>query len=289
MTNLWTLGGLSLPDLIRRTVRGCWQDEVFGQGGRMAFYHFLAIFPSLLIFVVVSTHIPHLGNEMKVALQDLLAQIMPEQVAQLFRTMMNELSERPLSGMRLIPVCAGALWAAGNATWAMIYGLNTAYEVEERRPWPRMAVTIAGLTASLAITGSLAVFLIFCGAHLPAHLYGGALVSRIVEWVVLTAALCLSFALLYRFAPNLRDHEWRWSTPGTLCAVILWLSATLAARFYFERVDDYSRSYGHLNGVVMLLLWLYVTSGAILIGGEMNSEIAKAAGARKAPAGSLTS
>lgn len=83
--------------------------------------------------------------------------------------------------------------------------------------------------------------------------------------------------MLYRFAPNVRDRAWRWSTPGTLCAIVLWVGATFGARVYFDRLDDYSRAYGHLNGVVMLLLWLYVANGAILIGGEMNSEIEKAA------------
>jgi membrane protein len=86
--------------------------------------------------------------------------------------------------------------------------------------------------------------------------------------------------LLYRFAPNLRRHEWRCSTPGALCALILWIAAAYAARLYFDHVDNYSRAYGHLNGVAMLLLWLYVSNGAILIGGEMNSEIEKAAGKR---------
>ena len=88
--------------------------------------------------------------------------------------------------------------------------------------------------------------------------------------------LSISFAVLYRFGPSLRDHEWRWSTPGALCALVLWIGTTLASRAYFEHVNNYARSYGQLNGVVMLLLWLYVSNGAILIGGEMNSEIEKA-------------
>ena len=120
--------------------------------------------------------------------------------------------------------------------------------------------------------GPGAVFVIFAGARSNGD---GAMLHGI-EWLVLGVALCLSFAVLYRFAPNVRDHEWRWSAPGALAALILWIGATLAARVYFDQIDDYSRSYGGLNGVAMLLLWLYVTNGAILIGGEMNSEIQKA-------------
>ena len=105
---------------------------------------------------------------------------------------------------------------------------------------------------------------------------------RALEWLILIASTSCSFALLFRVAPNLPDHAWRWSTPGTLCALVLWIACTVLAHIYFDHVNDYTRSYGHLNGVVMLLLWLYASNGAILIGGEMNSEIRKAAAARGA-------
>lgn len=133
---------------------------------------------------------------------------------------MDELNGRALSGMQLASVCAGALWAALNGTWAMIYGLNTAYEVKEGRSWRQMTATIAGLTLSLAITGSIAVFLIF-GQHPRGHFHS-------LEWMVLSAALALSFALLYRFAPNVRRHAWCWTLPGALCALSLWIGSTLA-------------------------------------------------------------
>ncbi len=276
--NPWTLGGLSFPDLLRRTVRECWQDDVFGQGGRMAFYQFLAIFPFLLVLLALGARLPAFGEYIKSAIEDTSRQVLPAQVSRLFQEMVDELSRHTLSSLQLISVCAGAVWAAFNGTWAMIYGLNTAYEVKEDRAWWRMALTIGAVTLSLAVTASLAMLLILCGAYMQAHLQVGMRSLRVLEWLVLAAALSLSFGVLYRFAPNLRRNNWHWNTPGALCALVLWLGATFAARFYFEHVDNYARSYGHLNGVVMLLLWLYVTNGAILIGGEMNSEIEKAAG-----------
>jgi membrane protein len=280
MVNLWTFGGLSLPDLLRRTARESWQDEVFGQGGRMAFYHFLAIFPSLLLFFLVSARIPHLGDHMRNALQEMSSQVLPDQVSQLLQKVMDEINQRSRSGLQLISVCGGALWAAFNGTWAMIYGLNKAYEVEENRSWWQLTITIVGLTLSLAVTGSIAVVLIFCSAYLQARFHGGAIALRCLEWLVLAATLSFSFAVLYRFAPNLRDCEWRWSTPGAFCALVLWIGSTFGARVYFDHAN-YARSYGHLDGVVMLLLWLYVSNGAILIGGEMNSEIEKTVTGRR--------
>jgi membrane protein len=285
MVNLWTLGGLSLPDLLRRTARESWHDEVFGQGGRMAFYHFLAIFPSLLVFFLVSGRVPHLRDHMRNALQELSSRVLPEQVSQLLQNVMDEVNQRARSGAELISVCAGGLWAALNGTWAMIYGLNKAYEVEEHRSWWELATTIVGLTLSLAVTGSIAVLLIFCSGYFQAYVHGGAIALRCLEWLVLIASLSVSFAVLYRFGPNLGDCAWRWSTPGAFCALVLWIGSTFAARVYFDHVN-YARSYGHLSGVVMLLLWLYVTNGAILIGGEMNSEIEKTVtGRRDTPAG----
>jgi membrane protein len=275
MLNLWTLGGLSPLELLRRTARECWQDEVFGQGGRMAFYHFLAIFPSLLIFFAISTRVPHLGDHMKNALQDLIRQVLPYQASKLFQEIMDELNDPKHSGVSLISVCAGALWAALNGTWAMVYGLNKAYEVKEHRSLRELSLTIGGLTFFLGFVAFMAVFLIFCSAYLQTRFHGGAIALRVLEWMVLAVSLCFSFAVLYRFAPNLRDCAWRWSTPGAFCAVVLWITATFGTRLYFGHVNNYSRSYGHLNGVVMLLLWLYVSNGAILIGGEMNSEIEK--------------
>jgi|SRR5579872_1959985 len=286
LRDLSTLGGLSLLELLRRTARESWQDAVFGQGGRMAFYQFLAIFPSLLVLLAIGARIPHLGVQMKNALQELSRQVLPDQAAQLFYTMVNELYGRAFSWIQLLTVVAGTLWAALNGTYAMIWGLNRAYEVEEQRPWWKLALAILGLTLSTAITACIALFFVFFGTQLQAHFPGGAIVLRVIEWLVVIASLSLSFALLYRFGPSVPDHEWRWSTPGAFCAVILWIAATFAARIYFDHINDYSRTYGHLNGVVMLLLWLYVTNGAILIGGEMNSEIEKNAAARHGHASS---
>jgi membrane protein len=274
---VWTLGGLPVPDLLRRTARASWHDEVFGQGGRMAFYHFLAIFPSLIVFFTITAYIPHLGDTLRNALQDLIHQLLPDRVAQLFLRTMNEFSQQRRSGLPLLSACLAALWAAHNGTWAMIYGLNQAYEVEEKRSWGEMTITIVGLTLFLSVTAFVALFMIFCSRYVQVRMHGGAVPLRILEWLVLVVALSFTFAVLYRFAPNLPDHEWRWSTPGALCALILWIGATVGARLYFDHINNYARSYGDLNGVAMLLLWLYVTNGAILIGGELNSEIEKSA------------
>jgi membrane protein len=278
--NLWTLGGLSVSELLLRTVRESWNDDVFGQGGRMAFYQFLAIFPALLIGFTVVEHIPHLTPHVRGSFGDVSAQLFPERVSQLFQGMVSNFRERPRFGLRLLSVCVAAVWAAHNGTWAMIFGLNRAYEVQEHRSWWKLTVTIVALTVCMAATAFLALLLIFCSAYLQARLHGGAVFLRVLEWMTLLVCLGCSFVLLYRFGPNLRGHALRWCTPGALCALVLWLASTFAAHVYFDRINDYARSYGPLNGVVMLLLWLYASNGALLMGGEMNSEIQKAEAGR---------
>src|ERR1700744_1697125 len=112
--SLWALGGLSLPELLRRTVFESWHDEVFGQAGRMAFYQFLAVFPSLLIAHALVTHIPHLTHHLGKSLADLATQVFPDQVTQLFQQMFSNFSQRPRVGVRLLAVFAAAVWAAHN-------------------------------------------------------------------------------------------------------------------------------------------------------------------------------
>lgn len=276
MISSWNFGGLSLPEIVRRTIRESWKDEVFGQAGRMAFYHFLAIFPILFACLALLMRAPHLRESLEHAIRDVSNQVLPGRLMNMLRTLVQEQNQRAHTRFPLVTVAVGVLWASFNATWAMIYGLNSAYETKENRPFLELAITIAGLSLSLAFTGAVSVFLIFSAQYLQRILSIGALPLHLLEWVILIVTISFSFAILYRFGPSLRDRQWQWSTPGAVCALAIWIAATFAARIYFDRFNDYSRSYGHLNGAVMLLLWLYITNGAILIGGEMNSEIEKA-------------
>ena len=276
LRDLWTFGGLSAWELGRRTLVESWRDDVFGQGGRMAFYEFLAMFPLLLLFLVLRRSAPGAGGQMAHALSDLSLQIFPHDLLKLLHSTATEFSRHMPLGLQLLSVLAGAAWAAHNGTWALIYGLNRAYEVEESRPWQRLSITIIALTLGLTVilTAALAMMAV---SNIVVHQLGDeAILFRVVEWAVLLATLAGTFGMLYRFAPDVTDHRWRWSTPGAACATVLWVIATFGIRAWFNHVNDYARSYGALNSVAMLLLWLYFCNGALLIGGEMNSEIAKA-------------
>ena len=274
--SLWTLGGLSIPDLLRRTAIASWHDDVFGQAGRMAFYQFLALFPSLLICFAVALRLPHIGAHLQSTLQDISNQIFPQRLSQLVQGILNDFNVRSHMGLRLLTVLAGAIWASHNGTWSIIWGMNRAYEVEEHRDWRQLTLIVAGITLCLAVATFMAIVLVLLSASLQKDHHFSTWVLRTLEWIIMLTTLSFSFAIVYRFAPDLPNHRWRWSTPGALCALILWTISTFGARLYFNHTHSYGISYGHLNGVVMLLLWLYLCNGAVLIGAEMNSEIQKA-------------
>jgi len=96
--------------------------------------------------------------------------------------------------------------------------------------------------------------------------------------------LFLAFALIYYWAPDLRDQDWRWITPGSVVTVILWLLVSFGFRLYLHYFNSYSKTYGSLGAVIILMLWFYFTGAAILIGGEVNSDIEAAAAREGAPA-----
>jgi membrane protein len=283
MAELWSLRGLSWRELAGRTCRRSWKDEVFGQAARLTFYYFLGIFPALLLLLVLLNSFASTGYEFRNTLLDSFQQIVPPDGSALITKTTGELNARAAIGAGAIWAVLGAAWAILNGTWAMIVGLNKAYGVSEERQWWKISIIAFGLTISLAIMGLVALAAMLYGSrmgttlshHLGLHAHPA--LWRIMQWSVILILLFLSFASVYRFGPNLNDQRWQWSTPGAVVATSLWVGSTLLLRIYQQHFSSTQTIYGGLSAVVTLLLWLYLTSAAIFIGGEANSEIEKAA------------
>jgi membrane protein len=285
MTQLWSLRGVSWWELAKRACLKSWEDEVFGQSARLAFYFFFALFPALLLLLISFSISAAGGSTGRAALLGSFAQVLPPAASELIAKTVQELNARAVLGRGAIGAGAYAIWGALNGTWAVMTGLNKAYEVKEERPWWRVLSVMFGLTISLSVLYVIALAGIAYGdpagnivrQHLgtPAHF---AFFRRVVQWLVIVVLLLFSFALMYRFGPNLRDGRWQWSIPGAVVAVALWVGFTFLLRMYQAHFSS-SRIYGGLNAVTVLLMWLYMTGAAIFIGGEANSEIQKAAAA----------
>jgi membrane protein len=283
MAKLWSLRGLSWRELAKRTCTKSWDDEIFGQSARMALYFFFALFPVLLLLLILLGKTAGGASDWRDALLDSFKQVLPPDASALMKQTIQQISVRAVSGTGAILAAVYAVWGALNGTWAMVTGLNKAYEVEEKRPWWRILSILFALTISLSVLGLIALGAIvygnragkIIGQHLgaPGHF---EFLWRIVQWALIVILLLFSFAAVYRFGPNLKDRRWQWSIPGAVVAVILWVPSTLLLRMYQEYFGSL-RVYGRLNSVATLLLWLYVTGAVIFIGGEANSEIEKAA------------
>jgi len=222
------------------------------------------------------------GSEWRGALLDSFKQVLPPDASLLMTQIIQQIGARAVFGTGAIAAAVYAVWGALNGNWAIITGLNKAYEVEEKRRW-RLLFIMFALTISLSALGLTALAGIVYGNRagiiVDRHLGTPARFEFVwlsIEWAVIVILLLLSSAVLYRFGPNLKDRRWQWSIPGAVVAVALWIPATLLLRTYQEHFGS-SRVYGQLNAVATLLLWLYLTGAAIFIGGEANSEIEKAA------------
>ncbi len=267
---MWSLGGLSWRELLGRTWKESWEDEVFGQAARLAFYHFIALFPCLLLAVALLARMSHTGSDMLATLRSSLQTILPPAASTMVTGIMDEI--RRGAARRTVWFSAlGSLWAAFNGTWAVMSGLNDAYEVVEERPWWKVTIVAGGLTAALTVLGF---------AALLALLYGGSagVAGHVLRWPIIAALLLAAFALYYRFGPDLHGTQLQWTTPGALAAVALWgLAAGLFRTYVRYAAAKYDEVYGVMAAAAILLLWFYFTGAAILIGGEMNSEIENAA------------
>ena len=289
MTSLWKLGGLSWSDLGRRVWGEVQKDKVFGRAAELSYYFLLALFPFLIFLTSIIGIVLGSGTGTRHMLFNYLARIMPPAAFQLLDNTMLEVSKASSGGKLSFGILA-ALWAASNGMSAITESLNTAYDLKESRPWWKQRLMAVALTVSLSILIIAALILVVSGGRIAewlAHIYGFGpvfpLAWKIIQWPVILLCMILAFALIYYFAPDSRKQSWKWLTPGAAIGVVLWLLVSLAFRAYLHFFDSYSATYGSLGAVIILMLWLYLTGAAVLIGGEVNSEIENAAAHKGEP------
>src|SRR5205823_14180300 len=207
MAKLWSLRGLSWRELAKRTCTKSWDDEIFGQSARMALYFFFALFPVLLLLLILLGKTAGGASDWRDALLDCLKQVLPPDASALMMQTIEQISVGAVLGNGAILAAVYAAWGALNGTLAMMTGLNKAYEVEETRPWWRILYIVFGVTISLSILGLIALGSIVdgnrigntVGRHLgaPAHF---EFLWRIIHWGRYrnSAAIVVCCALSFR-------------------------------------------------------------------------------------------
>ena len=289
MPSLWKLGGLGWRELAKRVWAEIQEDEVFARAAELSYYFLLALFPFLIFLTSVLGLVLGSENDTRQLMFGYLARVMPPSAYELISNTMVEVSAASSGGKLTFGVLA-ALWAASNGLGAITTSLNVAYDLKESRSWWKTRLTAIILTIALSILIISALVLVVAGSHIADALastygFGSAFPTtwKILQWPFVLACMMLAFALIYYFAPDFDKQKWKWLTPGAAIGVALWLLVSLGFRVYLHFFDSYSATYGSLGAVIILMLWLYFTGAAVLIGGEINSEIEHAAAKQGEP------
>lgn len=263
-------------EIIRRTVKETLKDDAQGLAAQLAYYFFLSLFPTLLCLLALASLFP-LQNLVDDVTR-LLAPVMPQDAVGIIREQMLKIADRDDTALLSAGILA-ALWSSSAAMGALVNAMNRAYDIEEGRPWWRVRIVAILLTIGLAIFTLIALTLVLAGpemADLAARWFGmpriWALAWSIVQWPLVFALVSVAIALIYYFGPD-ADQEWVWITPGSIVAATLWVVASLGFRYYVVTVGNYAESYGTLGGVIVVLLWFYLSGLALVVGAEVNAEI----------------
>jgi membrane protein len=273
-------------ELLKRTYKDSLADDALGLAAQLAYYFFLALFPAILCVLAVASFFP-LHNFTDEVISS-LARFAPQEMLTLVREQMLRLAEGNNGGILSVGLL-GAVWSSSAAMVAIINAMNKAYDIEESRPWWKVRIIAILLTIGLALFIVLSFGLIIGGPHLAEWLAAEYALSgmfvwawKILQWPVALALVVTGIGLIYYFAPD-AEQDWAWITPGSLIATVMWFLGSLAFRYYVVNFGSYQSTYGTVTGVMLLLLWFYLTGLVVVLGAEVSAEIEHASEWGKAP------
>jgi membrane protein len=278
----WKFGGLTPLTLGKQVGKSVSEDDLSGQSAELSYYFFLALFPLLILLVSVLGYLASAGTQLRADLLANLSRAVPPSAGALVQKTLNEIISSRGSGKVIFGLLA-ALWSASSGMSAIMETLNRAYHVKETRSYIRKKLISIALTIGTSALVLCAMVLALYGGKLAdlvaAHVGMGSLLVyawKIAQWPVLLGAMLAAFALVYYYAPNLEEPHWTWISPGAAAGLVIWLAASFVLRVYLHFFNSYSSTYGSLGAVIILMLWLYLSGFALLLGGEVNSIIAHA-------------
>ena len=262
--------------MFKRTFNEALADDVMNLAAQQAYYFFFALFPALLALISIASFFPveNLIDE----IQTMLQRVAPPDVVEIIKDQIANIANGSAGGILTIAFLF-TLWSSSSAVVSMCSTLNAAYDITEGRPWWKVRLTAIGLTLGLALFILVSVTLVVAGPTLgekaaEALRMGPAFAWtwKILQWPVVFMLVATAVALVYYFAPD-AEQDWIWITPGSVFATLLWVAASLGFKFYVSNFSNYNETYGTIGGVMVLLLWFYVSGIALLVGAELNAEI----------------
>jgi membrane protein len=265
--------------VLRKTLREFTDDECTDLAAALTYYAVLAIFPALLALVSLLSLVGQ-ADQTSEALLGIVEDLGPATAVEALREPLEQLTRTSAAGWALVAGLLGAVWSASGYVGAFSRAMNRIYEIEEGRPfWKLRPVMIIITLGAVLLIGIVLVLLVLTGPL--AEAIGNALgfgetaitVWGIAKWPVLFLVVALIVAVLYHATPNVQQPKFRWISIGALAAIVVWVVASVLFGVYVANFSSYNKTYGSLAGIIVFLLWLWITNLALLFGAELNAEI----------------
>ncbi|NUO61664.1 MAG: YihY/virulence factor BrkB family protein [Hamadaea sp.] len=275
------LGFRAWVRVFRRTVAEFVSDDLGDMAAALTYYGILSIFPGLLVLVA---GVGLLGDSTATAVETNIRELTPGPAQQIIADSIDNLREsRQTAGVLAVAGLVIAFWSATGYIGSFMRAANRIFDVPEGRPfWKTVPVQLAITAVTGLFLAASALAVVFTG-RLAAQT-GKALgfeeasvrVFDVVKWPALILGVTMMLALLYWASPNARQGGFRWITPGSLLAVVLWIVVSAGFAFYVAHFGSYNKTYGTLGGVIVFLVWLWLTNVAVLLGAEFDAELGRA-------------
>jgi len=258
------------------------QHHLLAFAGSLAYYFFMSLIPFLIFLASLLVYVPIPGIFDYIL--GGLSHMLPSDSMAMVRKVVVDLITTNHKGFLSFGII-GTIWSASGGFSAMIEALNVAYDVQEGRPFWKTRPLAVLLTIIVGALVTVLLFAMIFGPHWGSLLAAKMNLSPLFtktwfyfRWVLAAMCAVLAVEIIYYLAPNVEQRRFIRTIPGSVIAVILWMAASYGLGFYLQHFAQLSKSYGTLGAIVGLLLWFYVTSAAILIGAEVNAELARAVG-----------
>ena len=266
--------------VLKRTVKEFKRDNLTDMAAALTYYGVLAIFPMIIVVVAV---LGLIGSSVTQPLIDNLGAVAPGPAKQIFTSAIHNVqSSQGTAGVLFVVGVVGALWSASGYVAAFMRASNVVWDIEEGRPvWKTLPIRLGVTMMTVLLLTLSAVAVLFTGglAAQAGHVLGvgssAVTVFDIVKWPIMVLIVSAILAILYYAGPNVRQPGIRWISPGSILAVVLWVLASAAFAVYVSSFSSYNKTYGALGGIVVFLVWLWITNVVILLGAELNAELAR--------------
>jgi membrane protein len=270
----------SWKDTLKRTFREFKEDNLTDWAAALTYYAVLSVFPALIALLSIVGLVADPATVTRV-ITETVSEIGPATAAETFSGPINDITEnQSAAGLALVLGLAGALWTASGYVGAFMRASNAIYEIDEGRPfWKLRPLQILVTLLMVLMLAIVVLGLVISGPF--AEALGSALgigdtavtIFQFGKFPVLLVVVMLMLAVLYFASPNAKLPGFKWISPGSVLAVVVWVLASIAFAFYVANFGNYQKTYGTLGGVVSFLVWMWITNLAVLFGAELNAEL----------------